>query len=97
MERNEGKTEEIKIDVKDFCFVMIKPDGVERRLVGKIFQRLEEKGKRLNRLFLLIKQVSNLQEFLLALLPKTEPKPSISTRKRVQALGKIVNSSAVDQ
>lgn len=31
-------------DPTDYCFVMIKPDGVERGLIGKVISKLEEKG-----------------------------------------------------
>lgn len=31
-------------DWKEQTFIMIKPDGIERGLVGEIFQRLEKKG-----------------------------------------------------
>lgn len=32
---------------KERTFIMIKPDGVQRGLVGKIIQRFEEKGFKL--------------------------------------------------
>ena len=32
---------------KERTFIMIKPDGVQRNLVGKIIQRFEEKGFKL--------------------------------------------------
>jgi len=32
---------------KERSFIMIKPDGVQRGLVGKIIQRFEEKGFKL--------------------------------------------------
>jgi len=32
---------------KERSFIMIKPDGVQRSLVGKIIQRFEEKGFKL--------------------------------------------------
>lgn len=32
---------------KERTFIMIKPDGVQRGLVGKIIQRFEEKGYKL--------------------------------------------------
>lgn len=34
-------------DNKERTFIMIKPDGVQRGLVGKIIQRFEEKGFKL--------------------------------------------------
>lgn len=32
---------------RERTFIMIKPDGVQRNLVGKIIQRFEEKGFKL--------------------------------------------------
>lgn len=32
---------------KERTFIMVKPDGVQRNLVGKIIQRFEEKGFKL--------------------------------------------------
>lgn len=34
-------------DYKERTFIMIKPDGVQRGIVGKIIQRFEEKGFKL--------------------------------------------------
>lgn len=34
-------------NAKERTFIMIKPDGVQRGLVGKIIQRFEEKGYKL--------------------------------------------------
>ena len=37
----------------EYTFVMVKPDGVERRLVGEVISRLEGKGLRLERMRML--------------------------------------------
>jgi nucleoside-diphosphate kinase len=37
-------SKKVKIMVKEHTFVMIKPDAVQRGLVGKIIQRFEDKG-----------------------------------------------------
>lgn len=44
-EDEEGSTEELI--AMERTLVLIKPDGVKRRLVGRIFQRFEEKGLRI--------------------------------------------------
>ena len=36
--------------MSEYTFIMIKPDGVERRLVGKIIQKFEERGFKLLRI-----------------------------------------------
>lgn len=43
----EQKKESIMTDNKERTFIMIKPDGVQRGLVGKIIQRFEDKGFKL--------------------------------------------------
>lgn len=35
------------VDTKERTFIMVKPDGVQRGLVGKIIQRFEQKGFKL--------------------------------------------------
>lgn len=43
-------------EIIERTFIMIKPDGVQRGLIGKIIQRFEEKGlKLLNIKMLLVK------------------------------------------
>lgn len=39
--------EYVMANPKERTFIMIKPDGVQRGLVGKIIQRFEEKGYKL--------------------------------------------------
>lgn len=39
--------EYVMANAKERTFIMIKPDGVQRGLVGKIIQRFEEKGYKL--------------------------------------------------
>ncbi|WP_409227959.1 nucleoside-diphosphate kinase [Gudongella sp. SC589] len=43
-------------------FVMIKPDGVRRKLIGEILSRIEKKGLLINRLEMLMPEIEMLEE-----------------------------------